>query len=76
LCKAQVQVCQGPPHKTRYAQYNKREVGKVPQTHWHREIFLKKTPMVHPLISIFDQWDLIKLKSIGKAKNTVNKTKW
>ena len=28
LYKAQVQVDQGPPHKTRYAEYNRRESGK------------------------------------------------
>jgi hypothetical protein len=30
LCKAQVQVNQGPPHKTRYTEMNRNESGKEP----------------------------------------------
>ena len=30
---------QRPPHKTRYAESNKRESGEEPQTHEHGEIF-------------------------------------
>jgi hypothetical protein len=36
LHKAQVQVDQGPQHKTRYTESNRRESGKEPRTHWHR----------------------------------------
>jgi hypothetical protein len=38
--------------------------------------FLNRTPMVYALRSRIDKWDLIKLKSFYKAKDTVNKTKW
>ena len=31
--KAQVQVDQGPQHKARYTESNRRESGKEPQTH-------------------------------------------
>jgi hypothetical protein len=37
--------------------------------------FLNRTPMVQALRSTIDKWDLIKLKSFCKAKDTVNKTK-
>jgi hypothetical protein len=39
------------------------------------EKFMKRTPMDHPLSSKNDKWDVIKLKSFCKAKDTVNKTK-
>ena len=34
--KPHVQVDQGPPHKTRYTESNRRESGEEPQTQWHR----------------------------------------
>jgi hypothetical protein len=39
------------------------------------ENFLNRTPMAQALRSIIDKWDLIKLKSFCKAKDTVNSTK-
>ena len=39
------------------------------------EIFLNRTPMAYALRSTIDKWDLIKLQSFYKAKNTVNRTK-
>jgi hypothetical protein len=38
--------------------------------------FLKRTPMAYTLRSTIDKWDLIKLQSFCKAKDTVNRTKW
>jgi hypothetical protein len=40
------------------------------------EIFLIRTPMPYALRSRIDKWDLIKLQSFSKAKDTVNMTKW
>jgi hypothetical protein len=37
--------------------------------------FLNRTPMPHALRSRINKWDLIKLESFCKAKDTVNKTK-
>ena len=37
--------------------------------------FLNRTPMAYALRSTIDKWDLIKLQSFCKAKDTVNKTK-
>ena len=40
-----------------------------------RENFLNRTPMAYGLRSRIDQWNLIKLQSFCKGKDTVNKTK-
>jgi hypothetical protein len=47
-------------------------VGKTLEHISTREIFLKRTPMVQVLRSTIDKWDLMKLKSFCKAKNSVN----
>jgi hypothetical protein len=39
------------------------------------EIFLNRIPMAYALRSTIDKWDLIKLQSFCKAKDTVNRTK-
>jgi hypothetical protein len=39
------------------------------------ENFLNKTPMACALRSTTDKWDLIKLQSLCKAKDTVNRKK-
>ena len=39
------------------------------------EIFLIRIPMAYALRSRIDKWDLIKLPSFCKAKDTFNKTK-
>jgi hypothetical protein len=39
------------------------------------EIFLNRTPIAYALRSRIDKWDLIKLKSFCKTKDTVNRTK-
>ena len=44
LYKAQVQVNQGPPHKTMYAESNRSESGKESQTHLHRGKFPEQPP--------------------------------
>jgi hypothetical protein len=38
------------------------------------EIFLNRTPITYALRSRICKWDLIKLQSFCKAKDTVNKT--
>ena len=50
-----VQVDQGPQHKTRNTEPNKRESGKEPRTHWHRGNFLNRTPMAQALRSTIDK---------------------
>jgi hypothetical protein len=40
-----------------------------------RDSFLNDTPMAQALGSIIDKWDLMKLKSFCKAKDTISRTK-
>jgi len=40
------------------------------------ENFLNKTPMAYALRSRINKWDLIKLQTFCKAKDTVVRTKW
>jgi hypothetical protein len=75
LYKAQVQVDEGPPHKTRYTETNRRESGEEPQIHDTGEIFLNRTQIAYSLRSRVDKWDLIKVHIFCKAKDTVNRTK-
>jgi hypothetical protein len=74
LCKTQVQVDQRPPHKTRYTETNRKESEKEPRAHGHRENLPKQNS--NSLCSKIDKWDLIKLQSFCKAKETVVRTKW
>ena len=69
LQKTQIQLDQGGQHKTRYTDSNKRESGKEPWTHWHGAKFLNIT-----LRSKIDKRNLMKLKSLCKAKDTANMT--
>jgi hypothetical protein len=60
-------VDQGPPDKTRFTE-TKRKWGT-------RENSLNRTPIAYALISTIGTWELIKLQSFCKAKDTVNRTK-
>jgi hypothetical protein len=62
-------------YKMRYTDSNRRESGEEPQTCGHRGKFTDRTPMVYAPKSTIDKWDLIKLKSFCKSKDTVNRTK-
>ena len=54
--KAQVQVYQGPLHKTRYTGTNRRISGKEPCTHWYRKNkFPNRTQMAQALRSTIDK---------------------
>jgi hypothetical protein len=50
-------------------------VGKSLEHMCTRENFLNRTPIVYALRSRIDKWDLKKLQSFCKAKDTVNRTK-
>ena len=75
LVKDQAQVDKGPPHKTRYTKLIEEKVGKSLEHMSTGENFLNRTPMAYALRSRIDKWDLIKLQSFCKAKDTINKTK-
>jgi hypothetical protein len=55
-------VDQGPPHKTRYTDANRRESGEEPQTHGHKGNFPDRTSMVYALGSTIEKMDLIKFQ--------------
>jgi hypothetical protein len=52
-----------------------KKVGKSLKHMGTGEKFLNRTPMGYALTSRIDKWDLIKLQSFYKAKDTVNRTK-
>ena len=67
---------QGTPHKTRDTETYRGESGEKPQRYEHRgKKILNRTPMACAVRSKIDKWDLIKLQSFCKAKDTINKTK-
>jgi hypothetical protein len=53
----------------------KEKVGKSLEHKGTGENFLKRIPMAYALRSTIDKWDLIKLQSFCKAKDTANRTK-
>jgi hypothetical protein len=51
------------------------KVGKNLEHIGTEENYLNRTPMTQALRSTIDKWDLIKLRSFCKVKDTVNRTK-
>jgi hypothetical protein len=68
-------VDQRTPHKTRETETYRGQVGNSLKDMGTRERFLNRTPMACAVRSRINKWDLIKLQSFCKAKNTVNRTK-
>ena len=66
---------QGTLHKTRDTETYRGESGEKPRRYGHREKFLNRTAMACAVRSRIDTWDLIKLQSFYKAKDTVNRQK-
>jgi hypothetical protein len=75
LYKAQIYVDQGTSHKTRDTESYREERGECLEDMGTGEIFLNRTSIACAIRSRIDKWDLIKLHSFCKAKDTVNKTK-
>jgi len=75
LYKTYVQVVQGHSHHTRYTQLIDEKVGKHLIHMGNGENFLNKTPIAYALRSRINKWDLIKLQSFCKAKDTIVRTK-
>jgi hypothetical protein len=48
---------------------------KYPGTHWHRRKFPEQNTTTQALRKRIDKWDLMKLKSFYKSKDSVNSTK-
>jgi hypothetical protein len=62
---------QGPPHKTRYAETYREKAGKSLEHMGTGEKFLNRTPIAWAVRLRINKWDLIKLHSYCKAKDTV-----
>jgi hypothetical protein len=66
------------PHKARYTESHGRKSGEELQTYWHKGKFPDQNrsgTVAQALRSTIDKWDLIKLKSLSEANDTVNRTK-
>ena len=66
---------QRTPHKTRDTEIYRGESGESLKDMGTGGKFLNRTAMACVVRSRIDKWDLLKLQSICKAKDTVNKTK-
>jgi hypothetical protein len=51
-------------------------VGKILEHIGTGENFLNRTPMAQVLRPTIDKWDLMKLQSFCKAKDTIDRSKW
>jgi hypothetical protein len=68
-------VDQRPPHKARDNEIYTGESGEKPLRYGHRGKILNRTSMACAVRSRIDKWDLMKLQSFFKAKDTISKTK-
>jgi hypothetical protein len=68
-------VDQGTPHKTSDTEIYRGESGGNLRRYGHRGKIPNRTAVAGAVRSRIDKWDLIKLQSFCKAKDTVNKTK-
>ena len=66
---------QGPSHKTRYKESNRRESGEEPQRHQHRRKFPEQNTNGLCSKTYNGNVDPITLLNFCKAKNAVNRTK-
>ena len=65
---------QRPQHKTRYTKSNRKESGNCLECVGTGDKLLSRTPVAQALRSTIDKWDLMKLKSFCKTKDTINRT--
>jgi hypothetical protein len=65
-------VDKGSQDQTRYTKSNRKKVGNNLERMGTGENVLNRTPMAQALRPTIDKWDLMKLKSFCKAKDTVN----
>jgi hypothetical protein len=76
LHKTQVQMDQRHQYKTRCMEFNRRKIVKSIEHVGIGETFQNRTPIEQAGRSAVNKWDLMKLKSFCKAKDTINGTKW
>ena len=63
-------------HLTRYTKILDEKLGQTLAHVGTGENFQNRTPMALALKSKIDKWDLMRLQSFCKSKDTVMKTKW
>ena len=66
---------QGTPHKTRDIETHRGESREESWRYGHRGKIPEKNSNGGAVRSVIDKWDLIKLQSFCKAKDTVNRIK-
>jgi hypothetical protein len=76
LQKIQVQVDQGPQHETRYTKSHGRESWNTVEPIIIKDNFLNRILISQALRSSVNKWNLMKLQSLCKGKDTVNSTNW
>jgi hypothetical protein len=64
-----------PNNKTRNVESDRRENGNSLECLGAGDNFLNRTPILQALITKINKWDLMKLKSFCKAKDTISRTK-
>ena len=68
-------MAEGPKHKTRHTKSYTQESGNSLECIGTEDNFPNKTSMAQVQRSTIHKWDLMKLQSFCKAKDTVNRTK-
>jgi hypothetical protein len=69
-------VDQGSPYKPAILKLIEKKVGKSLKHMGTGEIFLNRSSIAYALRSKIDKWNLIKLQSFCKAKDTLIRKKW
>jgi hypothetical protein len=71
LYKAQVHVDQGPLHKTRYSESNRKENGGKSQAHRQKGNFLNRTPMARARKWEWVGWEAGLGEGIGASEDSI-----
>ena len=66
-----------PQHKSSHTEPLRRESGMYPWMKWYSsDRFRNKTTVAKTLRSTINKWDILKLRSYCKAKDTVDRNNW
>ena len=76
LHKTQVEVHERLQHKIRYTNFNRNKMVNILELIGIGDNLLNRTPMALARRSAINKWNLMKLKSFWKTKDTVSGSKW